>query len=92
MEEEDLIKNKGPEIKFPPKIGMVKNLTETARDVLIGLYESGEIIASESIEHQRLSSCVKCEHITDNMRCRQCGCFVQVKAQLRYGKCPIGLW
>jgi len=46
----------------------------------------------------RLSTCRQCEHSTTTLgaeiliRCKMCGCFMEVKARFRHLHCAIDLW
>lgn len=46
----------------------------------------------ELIEH-RLSICNQCPRFDKRlMRCRECGCFMRLKATLENAKCPLHRW
>lgn len=47
----------------------------------------------ELTPEQRLDICHECPRLfTPTMTCKECGCFMKVKAQLKGSKCPIGKW
>lgn len=54
----------------------------------------GEIVrASASEIDRRLAICKTCEHFVDNpMKCRKCGCFLNLKTRLETEHCPIAKW
>jgi rRNA maturation endonuclease Nob1 len=42
---------------------------------------------------ERLAICNGCEHLfKPTWTCKECGCFMKVKARLSFTECPIGLW
>ncbi|TMQ34355.1 MAG: tetratricopeptide repeat protein [Planctomycetota bacterium] len=52
---------------------------------------SGMKTVTNEARHKRLQTCQTCEHFT-GLRCRVCGCFVNVKSRLPHEDCPIGKW
>ena len=48
---------------------------------------------SSDIFKKRLSVCKNCPlFIKITNQCRQCGCFMNLKAKLSHASCPIGNW
>jgi hypothetical protein len=48
---------------------------------------------SEEEFNKRLDICKKCDKFDDkSVRCKQCGCFLNIKASWNSEKCPLGLW
>ena len=43
--------------------------------------------AEESVRRQRLEICRTCEHLSEGT-CLLCGCYVELRACLRRGRCP----
>lgn len=44
---------------------------------------------------ERLELCGSCEYKTTRMgfdSCKECGCFIYLKAHLKYSRCPLGKW
>jgi len=76
----------------PSLTTMGKSLVKTAKDVLIGFFQSGEIIAEESLKNKRLKACINCSFCTENMRCNKCGCDIKRKVAVRYSSCPLRKW
>ncbi len=52
---------------------------------------SGFKTVSPELQHKRLQTCTGCEHYT-GVRCRICGCFINVKSRMVHEDCPIGKW
>lgn len=44
---------------------------------------------SDEVYEFRLLQCSKCEYLEYNSTCLQCGCFVQIRAKLEDGQCPL---
>jgi hypothetical protein len=40
----------------------------------------------------RLETCSQCPRLTDLSICRECGCYMPVKALFKSVKCPLGHW
>jgi rRNA maturation endonuclease Nob1 len=41
----------------------------------------------------RLETCRGCERLfKPTMSCKECGCFVKLKARLEHDSCPLGKW
>jgi predicted Zn-ribbon and HTH transcriptional regulator len=48
---------------------------------------------SDEIKESRMSICLSCpELLQTTKQCKKCGCFMQLKTQLKPSKCPIGKW
>ena len=48
---------------------------------------------SDEIKESRMSICLSCpELLQTTKQCKKCGCFMQLKTQLKLSKCPIGKW
>ncbi len=49
--------------------------------------------ADKDIQEERFSICKDCEHfISETSRCKQCGCFMNLKTTLLGATCPVGKW
>ena len=48
---------------------------------------------SDEIKESRMKICLSCpELLQTTKQCKKCGCFMQIKTQLKLSKCPIGKW
>ena len=63
------------------------------------MYKSAKDAASnpgwleEKQFNERLDVCKSCDlYNFHTKRCRECGCFMMVKARIAGSKCPIGKW
>src|SRR5262249_43630066 len=72
-------------VKGPGILGMAFSAMKSMAKFL-GL---GLQTASQETRQERLRVCAECEHHT-GLRCRLCGCFMDVKARLLHEECPIG--
>ena len=57
------------------------------------LLNPNEEKVSDEEASKRFSICEECpELIKITKQCKQCGCFMKLKTQLKEAKCPIGKW
>ncbi len=49
-------------------------------------------IYDADVLEERWNLCLGCEYLTDDWRCRKCGCPMMAKHKLAHAKCPIGKW
>lgn len=49
------------------------------------------ILATSELAEQRLAICKDCP-LFNGVRCKACGCFMQIKARLHNVTCPHGIW
>jgi hypothetical protein len=66
-----------------------KGLANEASAVL-----TGKPAVSEKSYQMRLAICGQCKRLEpgEHPVCRECGCYVKIKARFRTGKCPLGKW
>ena len=50
-----------------------------------------EDLTSEDVTAKRLEVCKDCEKINQGT-CLACGCYVEIRAALKAGKCPYSKW
>ena len=48
-------------------------------------------LADDEVTSKRLSVCKDCEKINQGT-CLACGCYVEIRAALKAGKCPYSKW
>jgi hypothetical protein len=49
--------------------------------------------SNESQYKHRIALCSNCDRIIKTtFQCRECGCFMKMKAQLEKATCPLGKW
>ena len=51
------------------------------------------ITSSSDVQADRLAVCTDCEQYQANIsRCKECGCFMNVKTALKNSRCPLNKW
>lgn len=51
--------------------------------------------SDELTAKERINLCNSCEHKTSRLgfdACNECGCFIYLKAHIKYSRCPINKW
>jgi hypothetical protein len=52
-----------------------------------------KVVSSKEEKERRLAICKECEFFQASpLKCRKCGCFLQLKTRLETEHCPIGKW
>lgn len=77
-----------------PKQKLGNSATDIARSLATNMahaVKTGQTHADNGTIERRVLACKKCEKFT-GMRCRECGCFVHLKAALAVAECPLGKW
>jgi len=81
---------------YPSLPEQAKNLAQFTFEVVKGVVgnpQPAQIYATDVIFNQRLSVCKECDlYDSEQVRCRQCGCWLKYKARFKEGACPIGKW
>ena len=65
-----------------------RNLAHTMGDFA----GSGFKIADEEVYNQRLEICRGCDRFENNRFCKECGCFMDLKAKIEVAECPLDKW
>lgn len=72
---------------------IIANATGAAFRLAKATMKGEKVRASQSEIDRRMAICKTCEHFVDNpMKCRKCGCFLNLKTRLETEHCPIGKW
>ncbi len=72
---------------FPPLATQASNLFQS----VVAFVGDGCGMVDDAQYRQRLEICRTCDRRTGK-RCTACGCWINVKAQGRVFRCPIGHW
>lgn len=57
------------------------------------LFDPNSPKSEKDLIEYRLSICNECPFLNKTfMKCRKCGCFMELKTTLAKAKCPIGNW
>lgn len=49
-------------------------------------------LVGEGVYTERIEVCRACPEILPLDRCRECGCYVRIKARFNSMSCPLGKW
>ena len=42
--------------------------------------------------NKRMEICEECDNFTEERRCSECGCVMDIKTFIPFMKCPVGKW
>lgn len=63
--------------------------SEKELEVLVKTMEISENeLTPQEIYRERLDICNECEYLQENVVCRECGCYVKIRALYRDNQCP----
>lgn len=62
---------------------------KTLKELIDNLDEN--IKTPDNLYEERLKACTECERLIDGM-CTGCGCYVELRAAKKDGKCPYKKW
>jgi hypothetical protein len=81
------------ERKYPVMNEQTRNLALSVLKQMKDTASTGQILASQEVKEQRLSTCYTCEYYdVDDRRCRACGCFISTKVTMSANSCPKHKW
>lgn len=79
--------------EFPSIPEQANNLISLIQDAILDAVSGNEIFVTEEEKERRLSICKKCpEYHEEQMRCKNCGCFLENKVTFTASKCPLSHW
>jgi len=83
------------ENKYPSLLQQGKNLAEFAWE-LINYVENNQskmLFVSDEVYKHRITTCKNCDKYDElENRCKECGCYVPVKAKIILDSCPLEKW
>lgn len=82
-------------LKYPHMGQLIVNVVKQAGQVIAGALQGQDVVVSEERAATRLTICESCPSGVfdkENKKCRQCGCFMDMKTLLESSKCPLGHW
>lgn len=47
---------------------------------------------SDEIQEKRFKICKSCPDLMQDLRCKHCGCLMEIKTTLDWFGCPMGKW
>ena len=78
---------------YPSLLEQGKNLAEFSFELIKKAVQTGALQVSDEIKTQRLEICSKCDKYDEKqVRCTECGCFLESKASFSLDSCPLGKW
>lgn len=80
------------EQKYPTKFKMARNIAKEMWKTAKRASQALPVLVDADTAKERLDLCMDCEHLTDETRCTECGCFMNAKVNLASAECPIGKW
>lgn len=72
----------------PSFVQKVKNVVGTMGDFA----GSGFKVADKEVYDQRMEICRGCDRFENNRFCKECGCFMDLKAKIEVAECPLDKW
>lgn len=71
----------------------VREFTEEEKKNKPSLMQGLNVFASDQQRLERLSICESCDRYKSLTRqCKECGCFMILKTQIKASSCPLGKW
>jgi hypothetical protein len=78
-----------PEIEYPSLMQQASNFVGAMGDYI----KSGMKNIDDDKYNKRLEICASCPAFDASQgRCKECGCFMKVKAKMEAAKCPLNKW
>lgn len=79
--------------EYPDFWQQMDNFQKFLKDVGQGAKEGNSLLVSEEKRQLREDLCTQCsEYNPTSKRCRQCGCFMEMKWRFTRSSCPMSLW
>lgn len=72
----------------PNLLQKARNLVHTMGDFA----NSGFKVADDELYNQRMEICRGCDRFENNRFCKECGCFMDLKAKIEVAECPLDKW
>lgn len=80
---------------YPSLFEQGKNLSKFALDLVkhIKSTDGKDLMASDDLFRERMEICASCDRYDEvPNRCKECGCYLDVKARLILDSCPLQKW
>jgi len=79
--------------EYPSLFQQGKNLAEFSFELIKNAIQTGALQVSEEVKNQRLEICRACDkYDAGQIRCIECGCFLEAKTGFSLDSCPLGKW
>jgi hypothetical protein len=80
-------------LEYPSLPEQGKNLASFTFELIKNALETGALHVSDEVKNQRLEICRACEkYDPKQIRCIECGCFLEHKASFAIDSCPLKKW
>ena len=81
------------EKNYPSLLQQGKNLAEFSFELVKNAIRTGALQVSDEVKNQRLETCRNCDkYDADQVRCIECGCFLESKVSFSLDSCPLEKW
>jgi hypothetical protein len=81
------------EQQYPSIPDQAKNIVNLVQDAITDVLKGNQLFVSEEEQNRRMGICNQCEYFSqEDIRCKQCGCFLKQKVSFTASKCPINRW
>jgi len=81
------------EKEYPSLLQQGKNLAEFSFELVKNAIRTGAFQVSDEVKNQRMEICRNCEkYDADQIRCIECGCFLESKVSFSLDSCPLEKW
>ena len=81
--------------EYPSLFQQAQNLSKFGWDMMQYIMKNEEklLFVSDEVFRERLTICRGCDRFDDlQMRCMECGCFLNQKARMVLDGCPLNKW
>ena len=79
--------------QYPSLKEQAKNLAKMAKVLADDTIKGKRLLTSKKEQEERLSICKACNYYDDQqVRCTQCGCFLEAKVKVAGQYCPVHKW
>lgn len=78
---------------YPDFWNQMQNFQKFLKDVGQGAASGNSVLVSEEKRLKREELCNECPSFNkESKRCRECGCFMEVKWRFTKAECPMNIW
>lgn len=81
------------EKNYPSLLQQGKNLAQFSFELVKNAMQTGAFQVSAEVQNERMETCRKCDmYDAEQVRCIECGCFLEAKTSFSLDSCPLGKW
>lgn len=79
--------------EYPDFWSQMQNFQKFLKDVGQGSASGNAVLVSEEQRLKRQELCNECPSFNkESKRCRECGCFMEIKWRFTKAECPMNIW